>query len=606
MKKKSILLSLLAIFCLNLISGCGTPEYNIKAKASNSEYGYVSGGGKYKEGKKAGLKIYSNLGCEVDYLKFVDLNGKETTITTIENKEKYDYYSIDVKKETAGSYTAYFVCGNGASGVTPPSGGGISGEGGGGTTPGTPSVQTKYTINYYLDLNNNGRYTDASEKIASELVASGEKATNIEFYGALKITGWYTDKLKTFSYNFNSGVNKNIDLYGKFENASTYDVVNGAIKNLYSSTSGIRISGNNKKINITGIAEDASFEFDYYDSTVLTSAVRNVGSTSGDKPKFYYYFEDGISSRKQLTTTVFEYIKGSAIDELLILRGVTFTSSSGVTKEGSEYKVSHNDVSYSLKINNGKLEGFKNITDNKEYTITYENVVLETINLTTTSFHTIKFASNNSDLNEALSEFNVVDKAIKVAGDSTTFNQVLSQNTELKGILKNYAYELKLNNQYGAPYIPTSLIRADITIYVNVLMTTDQIETKYNYLSNGNYTITTTIEADDEFAPPSKQWVAGDVNIASVTSKPSGMTDIVWEMFTELKDAVKNKSFEKLSYETASGKEKICIYLNSTSVIPEIEIELGSDKNIATVRYSVKKNGSYTTYINTFVFDTID
>lgn len=603
MKRKSLLLSLLAVFCLNVVSGCGTPKYNIKAKASNNEYGYVSGGGKHKKGEKAELKIYSNLGCEFDYLKFVDSNGKESTITTVVNKGKYDSYSFNVKKETAGSYTAYFDCGSDSSGVIPPGSGGTSGGGSGGTTPSTPSVQSQYKVDYYVDFNGDNDYNDANELIDQRYVNAGEKAVDIKIYGEYKITGWYINQFKTIPYNFNSSVNKKLDLYGKFVNAQSYEVVNDAIKGLYESTSDVKINGNNKKINIKGIASNDSLQFDYYVSDVISSAVRNVGSNG---EKYYYYFNDGVPSRTKLTEDVFEYLEGTFIDELLILKNIEFNSSSGVTKSGNVYSVTSNSVQYNLQIENGKLTKFKNVTTNKEYTITYESVVLETINLTTTSFHTIKFSSNNSDLNEALSEFNVVDKAIKVAGDSTTFNQVLSQNTELKGILKNYAYELKLNNQYGAAYIPTSLIKADITIYVNVLMTTDQIETKYNYLSNGNYTITTTIEADDEFAPPSKQWEANGVDITGVTSKPSGMTDIVWGMFTKLKDAVKNKSFEKLSYETASGKEKIGIYLNSTSVIPEIEIELGSDKNIATVRYSVKKNGSYTTYINTFVFDTID
>ena len=98
MKNKGITFSLLAAICLG-VAGCGAEEYKITASSSSSELGYVTGGGSYTMGSTVGLKIYSNLGCRVDYIRFTNSEGASTDYSDFVSVEgNYDYYDFDLKE----------------------------------------------------------------------------------------------------------------------------------------------------------------------------------------------------------------------------------------------------------------------------------------------------------------------------------------------------------------------------------------------------------------------------------------------------------------------------------------------------------------------------
>ena len=139
MKTKGIAFSLLTAICLGAV-GCGAEEYKITASSATPEHGYVTGGGSYTMGSTVGLKIYSNLGCTLQSIKFVNSNGdmeEYTDFDAIENK--YHYYDFVVSDKTIGHYEPQYDCS-------------VS------NSPQSYDIQSKYTVAYKVDLNADNVY----------------------------------------------------------------------------------------------------------------------------------------------------------------------------------------------------------------------------------------------------------------------------------------------------------------------------------------------------------------------------------------------------------------------------------------------------------------
>ena len=208
MKKNKILFALLASACVGMAAGCGEAKYTITTKVNSKEESYITGGGKYANGKKVSLRVYPTEGCfgtETDPAQYPRLEFTrqgETTVTesfeltNLIDRSYYLYEFIlnnDAENGNVGTYNVVCSCAtNTAEDVS-------------------EAEATKYNVTYKIIDDD---YNEI-ESFVKEVKAGGvaEDVTSVATReGILK---WYKDKQGNNEYDFTTPVTSNLTLYSK-------------------------------------------------------------------------------------------------------------------------------------------------------------------------------------------------------------------------------------------------------------------------------------------------------------------------------------------------------------------------------------------------------
>ena len=600
MKKKVISMSLLSAICLG-IAGCGEKTYKITASTENSEYGYVTGAGNYTLGSTVGLKIYSNKGCTLSKIEFIDSENKATEISDFEAVEdKYHYYDFVVSSETIGHYKPIYSCDTRAAGDSVVKGG--------------------YNVTYLVDLNGDNTIseteTDGEKTVVN--VNSGAKAENKKYLtlGTENVkVEWYTEATFTNKYDFTKAVNSDITLYGKLISQTTLELVVEALANLHEHSTKISVNGNNKQINIENYkkTDDSKVAFDYFteldadkDGLELLAMYRNPSGTAASTGKKYLYFVDyvsnnGVQSRLEVSASSTPFntndVKTAFLSEFLVLSDYESLTESQLSVSGDNITVTKGEDTYILTISQGLLTAFNK--NGVSYTVNYENGVSQTADISAPTLYTVKLTSDDEELKAKLESYNTLDKVIRVVPSrGETVSSALLKNSEINEELKNYGYSIVDKLASDAIYDITEKTEKHLYLGVDVKMSMTDIIGAYGDLSVGDYKITTT--ATTEMGTQTQTWEANGLDVTSATSKPSDMLTVVWNSISKIA-LFDEKDYFKVEYDDTT--KEMLVYLEETSAFAELRIKLSETGQMDVVKYTVRgSDGSITTYTNTFTY----
>lgn len=592
MKRKSILFSLLTVMCFGAVAGCGEVEYAITAQTPNAEYGYITGSGDYEMGDTVEFKIYSNMGCSLTGIKFINSKDEVTNITqgweSVDNK--YDFYSFVVKNETIGTYEPIYSCASKpASGI---------------------EVTGGYKVTYLVDLNGDGDVADEREN-QEEQVNSGSTALKVDYLdkedGAVRVM-WYTDEERTNPYDFSNIVNNNMTLYGKITEMNKLEIVKEALNNFYAWKK-VSISGDGKSLVVDNLNDKTKMSFSYKSEDSNQADVTLRYTTIGTNPVQYLYIYDTKEGQY-----IKSEVKSSGVVTLDNIKDIYVNPFIAFEKENIE-NLKDDDVNFldgkyvvngvALTIEKGILKSF--VKDEKEYEVQEDKSTFSVLSLDIPVFYTVRLASSNDDLNEEISKFNVLDKVLKVVPNKgQTVETVIKSNEDISSLLSKYGYSWYKYDEANKTcssqaYDLKSKVENHLYLCADVTASIYSVIDAYEKLKTPNYTITTKLITDDEFQVQDKVWAA-NVDITTVESKPDGIATATWNTLEKLKKLNGENGYFKIEYDNQT--KEILIYLCENSKFAELKVLLDEDGSLKTVKYSVDASGDIITYSNEFTYST--
>lgn len=526
MKKNKILFALLASACVGMAAGCGEAKYTITTKVNSKEESYITGGGKYANGKKVSLRVYPTEGCfgtETDPAQYPRLEFTrqgETTVTesfeltNLIDRSYYLYEFIlnnDAENGNVGTYNVVCSCAtNTAEDVS-------------------EAEATKYNVTYKIIDDD---YNEI-ESFVKEVKAGGvaEDVTSVATReGILK---WYKDKQGNNEYDFTTPVTSNLTLYSKLED-SPKAIIEGAIRGfknteylemtLSDGTSANAINYN-KFLNGTE-AEKKTMFFDYK-NTAKKEFIISEG--------FYYQIEDDGYYKVDLSAAGFDMSVDKIekfnkffkhITELdLTVAGHKFSvEKDGETVKKFDVVIGKDELDADIVVSCAKYM-VKDASDNVLYNLYINAGKIYKTETTAGVTNTIKYPESTSKVNPSTIKTMNMIKLTLDAGDETiaedlqnlftsmnskfedilkikqgqSLREVLTGNTALNAVLKKYNYDIKRENTV----ITNSLdlvnpFTNSVTLTIDVTATSQVVTNAVDVLNDGGFTVTTSMTWDEE------------------------------------------------------------------------------------------------------------
>lgn len=553
MKKNKILLTLLASSCIGMVAGCGDDHYKIIAKVSNSEYGYIKGGGNYAVGSKATLKIYPTEGCTPNDMLLLRSGSTDSVSAGVPNAVYGDngitkYYEFIIDPVTpgaegnVGAYTASFTCLQ----QEKPSGDATTAE-----------RQVVYKI-----VKEDGTFDETS--VAKQTVKFGTKLKKVDYVEGYegKIT-WYKEyngATTVFSedWDFNNPLEMDLVLFGKVSKPDASDIVSEAITNFTSST---KIKMNIKNYAVTLKDYEKSMEFTFRDNSennqLSSYVIQNNTYYESYNGEYYSMKFEGSGFTKENILSYSMFFKHIGIDT----KGYSFSRfldnnnnhvieeiNVGKDKSNKDVKINcykykavdgENNTIMTFWIKNGYLyktedaEGIVNVINYPEEEITsmtFENVK---------PMYLVRLTSNDADLNDILSvnnaKFETILKIRPSNGETLekllkTENGKLIINESEIANLKPYDYEF-VQVEDGQIYDLDlkELVASHTNVQVQVNSKYSNVKEALEKLVVGGYRIKTSMLGFDDEVISKYFVVPTDMNILDIddANKPDGMTNVL-------------------------------------------------------------------------------
>ena len=630
MKKNKILLTLLASSCIGMVAGCGDDHYKIIAKVSNSEYGYIKGGGNYAVGSKATLKIYPTEGCEPSDMLLLRSGTNESVSVGAPNAVYGDngitkYYEFIIDPVTPGAegnvgiYTAAFSCLQ----QDKPSGDATTAE-----------RQVVYKI-----VKKDGSFDETS--VAKQTVKFGTKLKKNEYVEGYegKIT-WYKDyngATTSFSnvWDFNNPLEVDLVLYGKVAEPDASDIVSEAITNFTNSTK-IKMNIGNYSASLKDYGKE-SMEFTFQDSSAVDKATDYViknntyyESYSGE----YYKMElegSGFAKENIASYAIFFNHVGITTKGYTFVRVLDDVTNNHVTETITIGKdKSNNDINikcYKYKavdgegknvmtfwIKNGYLykteaydgEGNPNVANVINYpeeeitSMSFENVK---------SMYLVRLTSSDTELNDILSannaKFETILKIRPSNGETLekllqTENGKLIINSNEIANLKPYDYKF-VQVEGGQIYDINlkDLVTSHKNVQIQVSSTYSNVKEALEKFATGGYRITTSMLGFDDELISKYFIVPANMNILEVDgdNKPDDMNNVLFETIQTvnlLEDT--NLGYHHFGYDASTGVYSF--YEQEYDNYPYLSIKI--DKTEKKVLEIIYYEGVGSTNIRTF------
>lgn len=607
MKKNKILFTILASACIGMAAGCGETKYTITTKVNSGEESYITGGGKYANGKKVSLKVYPTEGCfgtetspaQYPRMEFTRQGQESVTdsfeLTNLVDGKYYLYeFTVDNNAETGnvGTYNVICNCATRSSDEA------------------SDATATKFTVNYKV-IDDDGN----TIKSVSKDVKYGGVAEDItSFEGLEGILEWYKDKDLNNKYDFAQKVNANVTLYSKLED-SPKAIMEGAIRAFKNSQylemtlddgSSAKVNNYNKFVSGTD-AEKKSMFFDYVNAAKKRVFIIDQGFYWQNEDDAYYKADlavdgFGLSVDKladfekffkhlevDVTNSEYKFSVEKNADGVIRTNIVVGKDAAGADIEVSCAKYTIKDASdnvlYHFYINSGKIYKTES-ADGKTNVINYPTTGTKVNPSATKNMYMIKLELDDSDLTEAtdlkdlFDEMNSSFEGMLKIKQGQTLREVLIGNATLDSVLKKYNYEVKRESTVITSALDDiNPFNNSVTITIDVTANAQVVVNAVNELSNGGFSVNTQITWDGDTYNKTADIAAGtDV----LNNLDAGVANAIKAVLIKLRDLDHSTNgYDSFSVNESTGEYE---FFDKDCSVPYLRVKIESGK-ITKVTY---------------------
>lgn len=634
MKKNKILLTILASACVGMAAGCGETKYSITTKVNSSEESYVTGGGKYANGKKVSLKVYPTEGCfgtetnpkQYPKMEFTRQGQTEVTktidLTNLIDGKYYLYeFTVDNNAETGnvGTYNVICSCATRTSDEA------------------SDAKATKFDVTYYVK-DSAGKVTSFSKEVKYGGVA--ENITAIE--GKEGLLKWYKDDEYKNEYLFRSQdiITSNLNLYSMLDDDPA-SIIKAAlesfkdVKNLvitHSDGSFAKMTDFNKYYS-TNPDEKKNFFFDYYKDAAGT---RDFYVTNN----LYYAFDGSYSYKVNLNgnsfgmtledvnnfTKFFDHLDIDTTDEDYTYERETYDDN-GIVKDKIYNVVVGKDEDdedivekcyrylikrgtntvYELYMHGGKIYKTLKVDGNITKIITYPEEGSKTNPGATKEMYLLKLQVHADDLgiapdlqDKVLAMNKSFETLLKVK-EGETLAEVILKNTELNNLLKKYTYRLLKGAGTPVPLNSPTAVNSNGGLTIDISASAQVVFNAVDTLNTDGFKISTSL-IWDEADPSGTVTIQPEYEIApgGIDSIPAALIFVTKDTLSSLRD-LSNGAYDSFSYNSDTGEYE---FYDKDCSVPFLRIKINATSGkIEKVTYYDFENANIdmrNSYISTF------